>query len=56
MSEIRLLDRYGVRIIGIKPPAEQRFRYVSDGLRFGPDDILIVEGTIDQVQTFASLS
>ncbi|MEV6691751.1 TrkA family potassium uptake protein [Micromonospora sp. NPDC051196] len=56
MSEEQLLDRYGVRIIGIKSPSEQRYHFVSDGLELGPDDIVIVEGTIEQVQAFASLS
>ncbi|TCB99162.1 TrkA family potassium uptake protein [Micromonospora zingiberis] len=56
VSEIRLLDRYGVRIIGIKPPTDHQYRYVSDGLELGSDDILIVEGTIEHVQGFAALA
>lgn len=55
-SEIGLLDRYGVRVIGIKRPGENRYRYVSDGLELTGDSILIVEGTIEQVQRFSTLS
>ncbi|RIV34123.1 potassium channel family protein [Micromonospora radicis] len=56
MSETRLLDRYGIRLIGLKRSTEQRFRYVTDGVELSRDDILIIEGTIEQVQGFASLS
>ncbi len=56
VTEQQLLDRYGIRIIGVKRPAEQRYHYVSDSLLLRPDDIVIVEGTIEQVQAFASLS
>ncbi|GAB3857512.1 TrkA family potassium uptake protein [Micromonospora andamanensis] len=55
-SEIRLLDRYGVRIIGIRRPGEDRYRYVSDGLEFAEGTVLIVEGTIEQVQRFSTLT
>ncbi|GIJ07604.1 potassium channel family protein [Micromonospora andamanensis] len=55
-SEIRLLDRYGVRVIGIRRPGEDRYRYVSDGLELAEGTVLIVEGTIEQVQRFSTLS
>ncbi|MEV2239130.1 TrkA family potassium uptake protein [Micromonospora sp. NPDC049891] len=55
-TEVRLLDRYGVRVIGIKRPGEGRYRYVSDGLELAEDTVLIVEGTIEQVQRFSTLS
>ncbi|MFG2063169.1 potassium channel family protein [Micromonospora sp. NPDC048871] len=56
LNEEQLLDRHGVRIIGIKPAQEQGYRYVSDSLRLGPEDLVIVEGTIEQVHAFASLT
>jgi trk system potassium uptake protein len=55
-SEIQLLDRYGVRVIGIKRSSEQRYRYFSDDMQLADDTILIVEGTIEQVQRFSTLS
>ncbi|WP_433529998.1 NAD-binding protein [Micromonospora sp. CA-263727] len=55
LTELQLLDRYGIRVIGIKPPDEGRFRYVSDGLALDQDSTLIVEGTIDQIQRFSAL-
>ncbi|MDG4794109.1 TrkA family potassium uptake protein [Micromonospora sp. WMMD1082] len=54
-SEVRL-KRYGVRVIGVRQPGENRYRYVSDGLELTRDSTLIVEGTIDQVQRFSALS
>ncbi|QOC90200.1 potassium channel family protein [Micromonospora craniellae] len=56
ISEVRLLDRHGVRVLGIKAPDESRFRYVSDGLELVRDSTLIVEGTIEQVQRFSLIS
>ncbi|NLU77146.1 TrkA family potassium uptake protein [Micromonospora sp. HNM0581] len=53
-SEIQL-ERYGVRVVGIRQPGENRYRYVSDRLDLAPDTILIVEGTIEQVQRFSTL-
>ncbi|MFV2099747.1 potassium channel family protein [Micromonospora sp. LOL_024] len=55
-SEVRQLDRYGIRVIGIRPPGEKRFRYVADGLALDRDSTLIIEGTIDKVQEFSTLS
>ncbi|GIJ32094.1 potassium channel family protein [Micromonospora sediminimaris] len=55
-SEIQLLDRYGVRVIGVKRPGENRYRYASHVLDLTEDTILIVEGTIEQIQRFAALS
>ncbi|MEV6813874.1 TrkA family potassium uptake protein [Micromonospora sp. NPDC051296] len=56
LGEKQLWDRYGVRVIGIKSPDEKRFRYVSDGLELRQESTLVVEGTIDQIQTFSALS
>ncbi|MFF5215366.1 potassium channel family protein [Micromonospora sp. NPDC000442] len=55
-SEVQLLDRYGVRVIGLKRPGEDRYRYASDELELADDTILIVEGTIEKIQRFATLS
>lgn len=55
-NEMRLLDRYGVRVIGIRRPGEHRYRYIADDLELDEDMILIVEGTIEQLQRFAALS
>ncbi len=56
LSELQLWDRYNVRVIGVKPPNERLFRYVSDGLELSRESTLIVEGTIDQIQQFSALS
>ncbi|WP_431727840.1 potassium channel family protein [Verrucosispora sp. TAA-831] len=56
VSEVRLLDRYGIRVIGVKPPDETRFRYVNDGLELVRGSTLIVEGTIDHVQRFSLMT
>ncbi|GIJ21615.1 potassium channel family protein [Micromonospora lutea] len=55
-SETQLLARYGVRVIGVKRPGENRYRYISDDLELSEDTILIVEGTIEQLQRFSTLS
>ncbi|WBB48989.1 TrkA family potassium uptake protein [Verrucosispora sp. WMMA2044] len=55
-SEIQLLKRYGVRVVGMKRSGEQRYRYVADDMQLADDTILIVEGTIEQIQHFATLS
>jgi trk system potassium uptake protein len=55
LGEIGPAQRCGVRVVGVKLPGE-RFRYATDDIRLGRDSMLIVEGTIDQVQGFAALS
>jgi trk system potassium uptake protein len=47
-------DRYGVMVVGAKLPGE-RFRYAGPDMVLPPDGVLIVEGSITQVQRFASL-
>ncbi|WP_446211491.1 potassium channel family protein [Micromonospora sp. IBSANI012] len=47
-------DRYGVLVVGAKLPGE-RFRYATADTRLSKDGVLIVEGTIAQVQQFANL-
>ncbi|GAB3176162.1 trk system potassium uptake protein TrkA [Micromonospora palomenae] len=47
-------ERYGVLVVGAKLPGE-RFRYATADTRISKDTVLIVEGTIAQVQQFANL-
>ncbi|MEU4712922.1 TrkA family potassium uptake protein [Micromonospora purpureochromogenes] len=47
-------ERYGVLVVGTKLPGE-RFRYATPETRISKDTVLIVEGTIAQVQQFANL-
>ena len=48
-------ERYGVMVVGAKLPGE-RFRYAGPDTVLTEGSVLIVEGSIDQVQRFASLS
>lgn len=47
-------ERYGVMVVGAKLPGE-RFRYAGPDTVLTEGSVLIVEGSIDQVQRFASL-
>ncbi|MFG2055650.1 potassium channel family protein [Micromonospora sp. NPDC048930] len=47
-------DQYGVMVVGAKLPGE-RFRYASPDTVLRRDSVLVVEGSIIQVQRFASL-
>ncbi|MFI7603895.1 potassium channel family protein [Micromonospora sp. NPDC049366] len=55
LSEIRPIERYGVRVLGAKVTGEP-FRYASDTTVLPAGSVLVVEGSIDQVQRFAGLS
>ncbi|MGB2568395.1 potassium channel family protein [Micromonospora citrea] len=55
LSELVPTERYGVMVVGAKLPGE-RFRYAGPETVLMPESVLIVEGTIDQVQRFATLS
>lgn len=55
LSEIRPIERYGVRVLGAKVTGEP-FRYASDSTVLPPGSTLVIEGNIDQVQRFAGLS
>ncbi|SCL20290.1 trk system potassium uptake protein TrkA [Micromonospora nigra] len=55
LGEIGPAQRCGVRVVGVKLPGE-RFRYATDDIRLGRDSMLVIEGTIEQVQGFAALS
>ncbi|WBB66293.1 TrkA family potassium uptake protein [Micromonospora sp. WMMD812] len=54
LSEIRPIDRYGVRVLGAKLRGKP-FQYASDATVLEPGSVLVVEGSIDQVQRFAGL-
>ncbi|PSK64778.1 Ktr system potassium uptake protein A [Micromonospora sp. MH33] len=54
LRELTPTDRYGVMVIGAKPPGEP-FHYTGPDTVLQPDSVLIVEGTIGQVQQFAAL-
>jgi trk system potassium uptake protein TrkA len=55
LGELAPVDRHGVRVVGVKAPGE-RFRYATDDRVLVPGSVLIVEGSIDQVQRFAALA
>ena len=48
-------ERYGVMVVGAKLPGE-RFRYAGPDTVLTEGSVLIVEGSIDQVQRFASMA
>ncbi len=50
-SQIR--KRYGVTVIGVKPPGED-FVYATDETRISANDILIVSGHADLLERFAA--
>ena len=50
-SQIR--KRYGVTVIGVKPPGED-FVYATDETRISANDILIVSGLADLLERFAA--
>lgn len=54
LRELSPADRYGVRVVGAKLPDEP-FRYAGPDTVLRPDSVLVIEGSISQVQRFASL-
>ncbi|MEU2612638.1 TrkA family potassium uptake protein [Micromonospora sp. NPDC007271] len=54
LRELSPADRYGVMVVGAKLPGE-RFRYAGPDTVLQPESVLIVEGSIAQVQRFAAL-
>ncbi|MGR6322279.1 TrkA family potassium uptake protein [Micromonospora soli] len=54
LRELAPADRYGVMVVGAKLPGE-RFRYAGPDTVLQRGSVLIVEGSIGQVQRFASL-
>ncbi|MFC4146374.1 TrkA family potassium uptake protein [Micromonospora mangrovi] len=55
LRELAPADRYGVMVVGAKLPGE-RFRYAAADTVLAEGSVLIVEGSIAQVQQFAALS
>ncbi|WBB74335.1 TrkA family potassium uptake protein [Micromonospora sp. WMMD1128] len=55
LREVAPRDRYGVMVVGAKLPGEP-FRYTDPDTVLTPDSVLIVEGSINQVQRFAELT
>jgi trk system potassium uptake protein TrkA len=55
LRELAPTERYGVMVVGAKLPGE-RFRYAGPDTVLRPDSVLIVEGSIGQVQRFAAIS
>lgn len=53
VEESRVLERFGVTIIGVKSPG-QPFEYTSPTTRIGAGDTLIVSGDTDLLETFAN--
>ncbi|MBP3222902.1 MAG: TrkA family potassium uptake protein [Actinomycetaceae bacterium] len=52
LDEVKLQERYGVRVIGIKSP-NRPFEYAHSGSHIAPDDILIVSGDGTELENFA---
>ncbi len=55
LRDISPTDRYGVMVVGAKLPGE-RFHYAGPDTLLQPESMLVVEGSIDQLQRFAALS
>ncbi|MEO3777071.1 TrkA family potassium uptake protein [Micromonospora sp. B11E3] len=55
LRELAPADRYGVQVVGAKLPGEP-FRYAGPDTVLTAGSVLIVEGSIAQVQGFAALS
>ncbi|WP_320069292.1 TrkA family potassium uptake protein [Micromonospora sp. RTGN7] len=55
LRELAPVDRYGVMVVGAKLPGE-RFRYADPATVLTAGSVLVVEGSIAQVQRFAMLS
>ncbi|MFI7074595.1 potassium channel family protein [Micromonospora sediminicola] len=55
LRELAPQDRYGVMVVGAKQPG-QPFRYAGPETVLEPESVLIVEGSIAQVQRFAALA
>jgi trk system potassium uptake protein TrkA len=52
LGDVGVRDRYGVMVVGVRR-ADNRFDYAGPDTVISPDSMLIVEGTIEQVQRFA---
>ena len=52
LAESKIRQRYGITIIGVKPPGEP-FEYATPDTRIGADDLLIVSGDSSLLEKFA---
>ncbi|MPV38244.1 potassium channel family protein [Georgenia subflava] len=52
VGESKIREKYGVTIIGVKPPGEP-FEYATESTRIGAEDLLIVSGDTALLETFA---
>jgi trk system potassium uptake protein TrkA len=52
LEESRIRQKYGVTVIGVKPPGEP-FEYATPTTRIGSEDLLIVSGDSGLLETFA---
>jgi len=53
LGDLGIRKKYGVTVIGTKPPGEA-FVYATDDTRVGPNDIMIVAGHSDLLERFAA--
>ncbi|MEU8264191.1 TrkA family potassium uptake protein [Micromonospora sp. NPDC048999] len=54
LRDVSPTDRFGVMVVGAKLPGE-RFHYAGPDTVLEPGSMLVVEGSIDQVQRFSAL-
>lgn len=52
LGEVQIRRRYGINVIGVKPPGEP-FEYATETTRIGADDVLIVSGDSELLEEFA---
>lgn len=52
IGEAKILERYGVSVIGVKTPGEP-FEYAKDSTRIGADSTMIVSGDSEMLEVFA---
>ncbi len=53
LAELQIQKKYGVRVIGVKPPGEE-FVYATDETRISANDLLVVSGHADLLERFAA--
>lgn len=53
LGETQVRKKYGVNVIGVKPPGEE-FIYADPTTRIGPNDIMVVTGNPELLERFAS--
>ena len=53
IGQSQIHRRYGVTVIGVKPPGED-FEYATDETRISANDILVVSGHSDLLERFAA--